>query len=170
MTIQPGWQQSTLEDLARRLKPDPAVRALAVFGSAAEPAPDHWSDIDALLVVAEEARDRFYPALDWLRPFGELYTSDQSAHPFAAVTRACFALGMLLRDRAEGTDHHRHGGSGNEVAALLEATHHPHTTAGLLDMLEQTAVAFDQLAARWSAAYREQRRPLLDWIGLARRS
>jgi hypothetical protein len=269
MIAPPGWQQAMMEQLTRHLERDPEVRALAVFGSAAEPGPDRWSDIDALLVVAEGARDRFHPALDWLKPFGELSAWDQSAHAFAAVTRACFAdfrrvdflitteaalerweewprvsfwngsrllfsrspraeavlartfprpqpalmtaerfqamangfwfkgmlalvkvmrddrlialhlalemlqeccvLGMLLRDRAEGTDHHRHGGAGNEVAALLEAARLPHTTAGLLDTLEQAALAFDQLAARWSDEYRAQREPLLSWIREARR-
>jgi predicted nucleotidyltransferase len=268
MTIQPGWQPALLQELVRHLEPDPDVRAVAVFGSAALSAPDLWSDIDLLLVVAEEARDRFHPALDWLKPLGELYTWDQSAHSLAATTRACFTdfrridvviateaaleqieqwprvpfwrgarllfsrspgaervlaqsfsppqaglmtaaqfqtmvnafwfkgmlaltkimrddrlialhlalemvqecavLGMLLRDHAEGTDHHRHGGQGNEVAALLESTRHPHTAAGLLDTLEQTAIAFDQLAARWSDAYQAQRGPLLSWIAMAR--
>ena len=267
MTIQPGWQQSTIQDLTRAFEPDPDVRALAVFGSAAA-GPDLWSDIDLLLVVAEGAMGRFHPTRDWLKPIGEVYTWDQSSHPYAATTRACFVdfrhidfvitteaaleqieewprvpfwngarllfsrsppvervldrtfprplpglmtpeqfqvmvnafwfkgmlalgkvlrddrlialhlalemvqdvcvLGMLLRDREAGTDHHRHGGSGNEVATLLEATQHPHTTAGLLDTLEQAAIDFDQLAARWSGAYQEQREPLLSWIRQAR--
>src|SRR5436190_4924832 len=91
MIVQPGWQQSTIEELTRGLEPDPDIRALAVFGSAAGSEPDLWGDIDALLVVAEEARERFHPVLDWLRPLGELFAWDQSSHPFAAVTRACFA-------------------------------------------------------------------------------
>jgi hypothetical protein len=85
-------------------------------------------------------------------------------HLALEMVQDCCVLGMLLRDRAEGTDHHRHGGAGNEVAKALEATRHPHTAAGLLDALEQAAVAFDHLAARWSGEYREQRVPLLSWI------
>src|SRR5207302_5166411 len=61
-------------------------------------------------------------------------------HLALEMVQDCCVLGMLLRDRAEGTDHHRHGGSGNEVAALLEATRHPHTVAGLLDTLERAAI------------------------------
>jgi hypothetical protein len=268
MIVSTGWQGAAIQDLVRRLDPDPDVRALAVFGSAAAE-PDLWSDIDLLLVAAESARERFHPSLDWLKPLGELYTWDQSSHEFAAVTRACFpdfrridflvtteaaleqvdrwprvpfwngarllfsrsprvdhvlartfprpqpglmtveqfhamangfwfkgmlaltkvmrddrlialhlalemvqdccVLGMLLRDRAEGTEHHRHGGSGNEVTAMLESTRHPHTAAGILDTLEQAALAFDRLAAQWSAEYRQQRHPLLSWIQQARR-
>jgi hypothetical protein len=265
-----GWQQAALQDLTRLLEPDPAVLALALFGSALQPEPDVWSDLDLLLVVEESAKERFYPATDWLAPLGELYTWDQSANRYVSVTRACFrdfrrldflittqpaleqigewpsvafwsgtrtlfsrsprvdrvlagtfacpepglmtaeqfqemvngfwfkgmlavtkviredllialhlalemvqdccVLGMLLRDRAEGTAHHRHGGAGNEVARQLEAVQHPYTAAGILDCLEQASIAFDGLAARWSSAYAEQRLPLCSWIELARRS
>jgi predicted nucleotidyltransferase len=262
------WQEAAIEALVRLLQPDEAVRALALFGAAAQPQPDVWSDIDLLLAVDEGAKERFHPVLDWLKPLGELYTWDQSAGPWTSVTRACFTdfhridfiitteaaleqidewphvpfwkgtrllfsrsptvdrvlartftapppplisdeefermvnsfwfkgmlavqkvmrddrlialhlalemvrdccvLGMLLRDRAEGTAHHRRGGSGNKVAARLEATRHPHTALGILDSLEQSSLAFDTLATQWSESYREQRGPLLEWISLAR--
>jgi predicted nucleotidyltransferase len=262
------WQEAAIEALVRLLQPDEAVRALALFGRAAQPNRDLWSDIDLLLVVDESATRRFHPALDWLKPLGELYTWDQSAGPWTSVTRACFTdfrridfiitteaaleqidqwphvpfwkgsrvlssrsptadqvlarmfvaplpplisdeefermvnsfwfkgmlavqkvmrddrlialhlalemvqdccvLGMLLRDRAEGTAHHRRGGSGNKVAARLEATRHPHTALGILDSLEQSSLAFDELARQWSGSYHERRGPLLEWISIAR--
>jgi Streptomycin adenylyltransferase len=266
-----GWQESTIEDLARLLQPDEAVRALVLFGTAAEPSrQDAWSDIDALLVVDEGVRERFYPATDWLAPLGELYTCEQSSNPFTSVTRACFrdfrridfvitteaaleqvedwpavafwkgsrtlfsrsprvdrvlagafaspaprlispeefqsmvngfwfkgalavtkvvrndllialhlalemvqdccVLGMLLRDRSEGTGHHRHGGVGNEVVAQLAPTRQPYTAAGILRSLEESSIAFDRLAAQWSDAYQEHRHPLLSWITVARRT
>ena len=76
----------------------------------------------------------------------------------------------LLRDRSEGTAHHRHGGIGNEVAAQLESTRQPYTALGILDSLEQSSDAFDALAARWSECYHEQRHPLLAWIQSVRLS
>lgn len=79
-------------------------------------------------------------------------------------------LGMLLRDRAEGTAHHRHGGMGNEVVRRLPTTGLPYTAAGILDRVEQASMAFDELAARWSGGYTAQREPLCAWIELARRS
>lgn len=270
MMIQPGWQAATLQDLTRLLSSDPAVRALALFGSGLQPEPDLWSDLDLLIVMEESAKERFYPDTGWLSPVGELYTWDQSANPFVSVTRACFrdfrrldllitteaaleqldqwpsvafwhgtrvlfsrspraeallareltaplpglmtnaqfqamvngfwfkgmlavtkvtrndllialhlalemeqeccVLGMLLRDRAEGTAHHRHGGMGNEMVRRLPTAGLPYTAAGILDRIERASAAFDELAARWSATYTAQREPLCAWIELARRS
>jgi hypothetical protein len=270
MMIQPGWQDAAIQDLIERLAQNESVLALAVFGTAARAQQDLWSDVDLLLVVEEDAKGRFYPATGWLASVGELYCTNQSAHPFASVTRAvfrdfrridfvittedglehaedwpgvpfwkgtrtlfsrsprvdrvlaktfespqpglmtadqfqamvndfcfkgtlavtkvmrsdllialhlalemvqdCAVLGMLLRDRSEGTAHHRHGGIGNDMAAQLEPTRQPHTASGILDSLEQSSVAFDGLAARWSECYHEHRQPLLEWIRFARLS
>jgi hypothetical protein len=76
---------------------------------------------------------------------------------------------MLLRDRAEGTAHHRHGGSGNAVVDRLDATRHQHTAAGILETVEESAIAFEALAAEWSPDYESRRGPLLAWIKEARR-
>src|SRR5262245_60773367 len=85
-----GWQEDAISDLRRVLEPDPGVTALAVFGTAAQPGQDVWSDIDLLLVVEEVAKERFHPGLDWLRPLGDLYVWDQSFSPWSSVIRACF--------------------------------------------------------------------------------
>ncbi|HET8631871.1 MAG TPA: nucleotidyltransferase domain-containing protein [Thermomicrobiales bacterium] len=86
------------------------------------------------------------------------------------LVRDCCVLGMVLRDRETGTAHHREGGSGNEVVAGLAGAAQPYTAAGILESVEQSAVAFDRLARRWSAGYREQRGPLLALIERARRT
>jgi predicted nucleotidyltransferase len=270
MMAQPGWQEAAIQDLTEWLAQNESVRTHAVFGTVAQARQDLWSDVDLLLVVDEEAKGRFHPATGWLQPLGELFCTNQSAHPFASVTRTvfrdfrridfvittedglehaedwpgipfwkgirtlfsrsprvdrvlartfecptpglmtadqfealvndfwfkgtlaltkvmrndrlialhlalemvqdCCVLGMLLRDRSEGTAHHRHGGIGNDVVAQLELTRQPSTALGILDSLEQSSIAFDQLVARWSECYHEQRHPLLDWIRLARLS
>jgi hypothetical protein len=89
-------------------------------------------------------------------------------HLALEMVQDCCVLGMLLRDRLEGTAHHRHGGVGNETVAQLDPTCQPYTASGILDSLEQSSLAFDRLAARWSDAYQEHRRPLLEWISTAR--
>jgi hypothetical protein len=91
-------------------------------------------------------------------------------HLALEMVQECAVLGMLLRDRAEGTAHHRHGGSGNAVADRLQATRHPHTPAGILATVEASALAFDALAAEWDPAYESRRGPLLGWIEEARRT
>jgi Streptomycin adenylyltransferase len=91
-------------------------------------------------------------------------------HLALEMVQDCCVLGMLLRDRAEGTAHHRHGGLGNDVVAQLDPTRQPYTAPGILDSLEQCAIAFDELASRWAEQYHEQRYPLLGWIRLARLS
>ncbi|MBN1660872.1 MAG: hypothetical protein JXA93_20925 [Anaerolineae bacterium] len=62
-------------------------------------------------------------------------------------------LGMMLRDRVEGTTHHRAGGIGNRVVAQLRDTEQPYTAAGILTIAEQSSVAFDELACQWSEDY-----------------
>ncbi|MBN1812190.1 MAG: aminoglycoside 6-adenylyltransferase [Anaerolineae bacterium] len=84
------------------------------------------------------------------------------------LVRDCCVLGMMLRDRTEGTAHHREGGIGNRVVAQLRDTEQPYTAAGILTIVEQSSVAFDELASQWSEDYRENRQPLLKWVGQAR--
>ena len=80
------------------------------------------------------------------------------------LVRDCCVLGMLLRDRAEHTDHHREGGVGNQIVDLLKTTQQPYTASGILDMIEQSSILFDQLASEWSEAYQAHRYPLLNWL------
>ena len=48
------------------------IEALGIFGSAAQAAEqDAWSNIDAVVVVADDALARFHPSVDWLTPLGD---------------------------------------------------------------------------------------------------
>lgn len=67
------WQAITLTDLKSKLEANDEVLALGVFGSMAQGVSDFWSDIDLIVVVADEAKERFYPTLDWLKTVGEIY-------------------------------------------------------------------------------------------------
>ena len=71
---------------------------------------------------------------------------------------------MMLRDRAEGTNIHREGGMGNNIVAQLERTCAAYTVIGILDIIEQSSIQFDQLAAQWSDEYQERRYPLIEWL------
>jgi len=86
------WQEDTIETLISILEPDVDVLALLLFGSCSTPESnrDCWSDIDALIVVEERAVASYYPTLEWLGPFGTIYTSDQSSDAFRHLTRVCF--------------------------------------------------------------------------------
>jgi hypothetical protein len=86
------------------------------------------------------------------------------------LVRDCCVLGMMLRDRAKGTNIHREGGIGNSVVAKLENTCSTYTVTGILDIIEQSSIQFDQLAAQWSDAYRERRYPLIEWLEHIRRT
>ena len=84
------------------------------------------------------------------------------------LIRDCCVLGMMLRDRATGTNIHKGGGSSNELIPQLDATRKPFTSMGILDSINESNKLFERLAGEWSRGYREHRQPLLDWIEKAR--
>jgi predicted nucleotidyltransferase len=84
------------------------------------------------------------------------------------LIRDCCVLGMMLRDRATGTNVHTHGGAGNQLVAQLEVTRKPFTSLGILDSIKESNEAFEKLAYEWSSTYKENRQPLLDWIEQAK--
>jgi hypothetical protein len=266
------WQEQAIEELQTLLGSREDVMALALFGSA-QPSQrefDAWSDLDFLVVVRDEAYALFFPATDWLRPLGALFTHQHSESTFHGTLRVCFAdfrrldilvtcpsrldhlsewssvpfwrgvrllfsrsakiakllsrawpspeatfpsrpqfedmvdrfwfkamlaghkvvrddrlialhlaldlvrdccvVGMMLRDRLEGTNSHRAGGIGNKVVDNLESAQVEYTSKGILDIIEQSAIQFDRLASEWSDAYQEKRYPLIEWLGQIRRT
>jgi hypothetical protein len=84
------------------------------------------------------------------------------------LARDCCVLGMLLRDRAEGTNYHRRGGIGNDFVEQLRVTENSYDATGILDSIEQSGIAFDGLASQWSGDYEDNRQPLLAAINRAR--
>jgi hypothetical protein len=84
------------------------------------------------------------------------------------LVRDCSVLGMLLRDRATGTNIHKHGGVGNQLVAQLEITQKPFTPVGVLESIQASNEIFDKLAREWSSSYQENRQPLLAWIEKAK--
>ena len=84
------------------------------------------------------------------------------------LIRDCCVLGMILRDRATGTNIHKHGGMGNQLVTELEVTQKPFTALGILDNIKESNIIFEKLACEWSDNYEENRQPLLDWIEQAK--
>jgi hypothetical protein len=76
----------------------------------------------------------------------------------------CLVLGMILRDRAEGTTHHRHGGLYNDMVAAIDLPSGPCTARHVLDVARRTATLFDDLGARWSADYEPRRETFMRWL------
>jgi predicted nucleotidyltransferase len=85
------------------------------------------------------------------------------------MARDCCVLGMMLRDRAEGTDYHCERDIGHQFIAEFAGIQQLPTAAGILATIEESSFLFDELAARWSDSYTEHRQPLLAWIRNARK-
>ena len=83
--------------------------------------------------------------------------------------RSCLLLAMHLRDRETGTNHHRDGSRGNHYVAGLSSLSQPYTQDGILEMIAQSATAFDDLATAWSDDYQPCRGPLLAVVEKARK-
>lgn len=84
------------------------------------------------------------------------------------MVRDCCVLGMMLRDRAEGTNHHRQGGIGNRLVADLGCMQQPLTASGILTIIEESGILFDELTAQWSDTYTGHCQPLMAGISRAR--
>lgn len=84
------------------------------------------------------------------------------------LIRDCSVLGMILRDRATGTNIHKHGSMGNKLVSQLEVTQKPLSSLGILDSIKESNVIFERLACECSNDYQEYRQPLLDWIERAK--
>lgn len=88
-----SWQEGTLAQLTDYLQSFDAVQALFLVGSLANDAvqPDFWSDIDLLVVVADQAIKQFYPGTTWLQPISPIFATSQSQDPPRYTLRVCFA-------------------------------------------------------------------------------
>ncbi len=81
-----------LAQLVSQLEPDQDIAGLVVFGSACPPEAhyDDWSDIDLLVILKNNALEKFFPDITWIESLGRLYTYDQSADDLKCTTRAVF--------------------------------------------------------------------------------
>jgi len=84
------------------------------------------------------------------------------------LARACLLLAMHLRDRETGTNIHRDGSRDNRYVDRLAKLSQPYTRDGILEMIAQSATAFDELAAQWAEGYQPCLEPLLAMIEKAK--
>ena len=85
------WQTRTLEQLSRHFAAEPDARAFVLTGSlaTADVEPDFWSDIDAKIVLADQAIDRYSTSLTWLQPFGQLLGVERHTGLSSKTLRVC---------------------------------------------------------------------------------
>lgn len=87
----PTWHQDTIDSLSQLLAADPSVLALVIRGSlaCADSIVDEWSDVDATIVVADGALDRYYLRPSWLAPLGDLLAWSAEDHGEIKTLRVC---------------------------------------------------------------------------------
>lgn len=264
-----AWQLQTVEELRTRLSANDHVVAVALFGStASNQKADSASDLDFLVIVREEKLSQFFPAIDWLKPFGEVFAVQRFENELHGTVRICFSdfrrfdivlttpsklhkleasqhnpiwqgvqllfsrspdiekyltqtwqpptptfpsqaefeemadnfwfkamlasykvlrndrliashlaldlardgcvTGMILRDRATGTNIHHEGGEGNDLIDMWEAPLNSYSASDILDGIERSCILFDQLASRWSDTYQKRQVPMSEWLGYIR--
>lgn len=85
------WQPAALEQIRTILTDDPSVLGVVLLGSYSGYAvPDYWSDLDIVVVVRDGDYARFFPATEWLKPFGALYATETTDFEDFAVRRCQF--------------------------------------------------------------------------------
>jgi predicted nucleotidyltransferase len=77
---------------------------------------------------------------------------------------------QLQRDRAGGARHPRGAATDGGILARLTPSARRHTATGIIDVVQQTASLFDELAAAWEPGYRPKLPLLQPEIDVARRA
>lgn len=93
MTNEPTWQERAIRQLSQHFEQVAEAQAFVLTGSlAAEDGPaDVWSDVDAKVILAEEAVARYYESTAWLAPFGRIIGLERHEHPLTKTLRVCLA-------------------------------------------------------------------------------
>jgi hypothetical protein len=86
------WQLETLNRITELLQSFETVQAMILVGSFANNVvqPDFWSDLDLIVVVADEAVHQFYLNADWLYPVAPVFATSQSKNTSRYTLRVCF--------------------------------------------------------------------------------
>lgn len=86
-----------------------------------------------------------------------------ASHLAFEMAQDCLVLGMILRDRAEGTTIHQTGGEWNEITKNFGAIAAA-SASDILRLIKRCAHTFDDLAGQWSADYEPRHKQLLALI------
>lgn len=87
----PTWHARAVEQLSQLFDREPDARAFVLTGSlaAAEVKEDEWSDVDANIILADHALDRYYLSTAWLSPLGRLVGAERHEDHLANTLRVC---------------------------------------------------------------------------------
>jgi hypothetical protein len=85
------WHTLAVERLSQLFVKEPDARAFVLSGSLAarEIQEDAWSDVDAKIILADCALDRYFMSTAWLNPFGRLVGAERHERRFAKTLRVC---------------------------------------------------------------------------------
>lgn len=91
MGDKPTWQTQAVQQLSQIFERDAEVRAFVLNGSLADAAiqTDIWSDVDAQIILADHALERYYASTEWLAPLGRLLGAERYKSPFTRTLRVC---------------------------------------------------------------------------------
>lgn len=87
----PTWHAQAAEQLSKLFDKDPEAKAFVLTGSlaAAEVQVDSWSDVDAKVILADEAVERYYLSTAWLSSFGRLIGAERHEDSLTKTLRVC---------------------------------------------------------------------------------
>jgi len=87
----PSWHRQVIEQLSQLFEDDPDARAFVLYGSLADADihEDFWSDVDAVVILAEDAVDRYTLSAAWLTPLGRLVGAERHQAALSSTLRVC---------------------------------------------------------------------------------
>lgn len=80
----------------------------------------------------------------------------------------CLSLGMILRDRETGSNIHKTGGVGNDIAKNLDIPLERITQLNVLNLIDNCGREFDQLCIKWSKGFLSKHKTLHPYIQKAK--
>lgn len=85
------WHARAVEQLSQFFDKEPDARAFVLSGSLAvvEVQKDVWSDVDAKIILANHALDRYYLSTAWLYPFGRFVGAERHENHVTKTLRVC---------------------------------------------------------------------------------
>ncbi|HSL46578.1 MAG TPA: aminoglycoside 6-adenylyltransferase [Anaerolineales bacterium] len=85
------WQTEAIEQLSQFFHNEPDVKSFILSGSlaSAKSEADVWSDVDAKIILADHALDRYYLSTGWLAPFGQLVGAERHENHLTRTLRVC---------------------------------------------------------------------------------
>lgn len=86
-----SWHTLAVEQLGQLFDKEPDARAFVLSGSLAarDIQEDAWSDVDATIILADRALDRYFVSTTWLNPIGRLVGAERHESGITKTLRVC---------------------------------------------------------------------------------